>query len=384
MKKNKFKRYLTVTKRRAKRLNRKKALLWFKTNLKQHPFVLGLLCFIWINEVLVRRNFAKINIFKILIFNLCIFISWFILVVILNLLRDKQKVKWYLRKRFVFLMLLFFSPLGMVLLWSGSQFKKVTKIVLTIIFGSLFLISNIYYSNKYEKLIKKSSFESIVEMITEPKKKVFLKILNKDAHGDVRLTRISKEQRVKLAVSEIAAQCSSSIVSIKTKGKDGKGIGIGSGFIISQDGLIVTNFHVVESAYQAEVKIGEDTFKEVYLVKAAPNLDMAILKINATNLPVLPIGDSDALISGQFIIVLSNPWGLERSVSSGIVSAIRSRGDIKLIQMTAPVSPGSSGGPMINEYGEVVGITTLASFLMAQNLNFAIPINYLNKIIAEK
>jgi len=383
-KKNKFKRYLAVTKRRAKRLNRTKVLRWLKTNLRQHPFVLGLLFLIWIEAFLIKRGSAKVNIFTILIFHFFLFVLWLVLVVILNLLKDKQKPKWYLRKRFVFFTLLLFSPLGLILLWSGAQFKKTTKIILTVIFGSFFIMRIIYFSNKYENFINKSSFERIVEMITEPKKKTFLKMLNRNAFANLQFTKMPKEGRVKLAISEIASKCSSSVVSIKTKDKDGNDIGMGSGFIISPGGLIVTNFHVIESAYQAEVKIGEDIFKEVYLVKDVPNLDIAILKINANNLPVLSIGDSDNLLNGQFIIVLSNPWGLERSVSSGIVSAIRSKGDIKVIQMTAPVSPGSSGGPVINEYGEVIGITTLASFFMAQNLNFAIPINSLHKINVEK
>jgi S1-C subfamily serine protease len=161
-------------------------------------------------------------------------------------------------------------------------------------------------------------------------------------------------------------------------------MGMGSGFIISEDGLIVTNFHVMESAYQIEIKIGEKIFREASLVKGISNMDIALLKIDSKGLPALPIGDSDSLVDGQFVIVLGNPVGLERSVSNGIISAIRSKDDIKIIQMTAPVSPGSSGGPVLNEYGEVVGITTLASFFMAQNLNFAIPINYLDKILNEK
>lgn len=375
-KKIQVKRYLAVIQRRIKRVNRKKVLRWLEINLKQHPFILGLLFFIWIDAVLIKRDFAKIDIIKILKFHLYLFIFWLILVALLNLLRDKQKVKWYFRKHFVVFMLLpFFFPFGLILLWSGSKFKKATKIIFTLIFGSVFIIVNVYSS----KTINKSSLERIVEMITGPKKKIFLKPLDRDVLSGLRLLEVPKKSRVKLAISEVAAQYSSSVVSIKTKDKDGRDLGMGSGFIISPDGLIVTNFHVVESAYQAEVKIGEDVFKEVYLVKDIPNLDIAILKINAENLPVLPLGDSDSLINGQFLIVLSNPWGFERSVSSGIVSAIRSKGDIKLIQMTAPVSPGSSGGPVINEYGEVVGITTLASFFMAQNLNFAIPINYLNK-----
>jgi S1-C subfamily serine protease len=209
-------------------------------------------------------------------------------------------------------------------------------------------------------------------------------MLDKDVLSDLKLTMLTKRAKVKLAVSDVAKRCSQAVVSIKTKDRVGNEIGMGSGFVISQNGLIVTNFHVMASAYQAEIKIGEEVFKDASLVKAIKNFDIAILKIDAKNLLSLPIGDSDSLVTGQFVIALGNPGGFERTVSSGIISALRSKGEIKLIQMTAPVSPGSSGGPVINEYGEVVGITTLASIFMAQNLNFAIPINYLNKIIKKQ
>ncbi len=383
-KKNKIRRYLAVNRRRVKRLNRKKIGNWLKVNLKQHPFILAILFFIWIKAVLVEKILTKGNIIKLLRFNLLILISWLILVILSNPLKDKYPVKWYLKKRFVFLMLLLFPPLGLVFLWSGSRFKKITKIIFSVVFSSLFIVTQVYYNKKYEKFINKSSLERIVEIITKPKQKIYLKTLSDDVFKNFGLSRVQKKAKVKLAVSEIASRCSSGVVSIKTKDKEGKEIGDGAGFVISKNGIIATNFHVLESAYQAEVKIGEDVYKEVYLIKGVPRLDMAIIKIEAKDLSVLPIGDSDGLVNGQYVIVLGNPWGFERSVSSGIVSAIRSKGDFKVIQMTAPVSPGSSGGPVINEYGEVIGITTLSALFMAQNLNFAIPINYLHKIISER
>ncbi|MEW6008188.1 MAG: trypsin-like peptidase domain-containing protein [Candidatus Omnitrophota bacterium] len=281
-------------------------------------------------------------------------------------------------------MLLFFTPLGLIFLWSGSQFKRITKITLTVIFISLFLASQIYYNKKYEKLLAQKPVERIIEMITKSKRKTYLKASKVDLFKDLQLTKIPKRLRVKLAVSDIAASSLLGTVSIKTKDRYGKELGLGSGFVVSKEGFIATNFHVLESAYKIVIKIGDKEFKDCLLVKSDPSLDIALLKIESKDLTALPIGDSDELLNGQFVVVLGNPWGFERSVSSGIISGIRSEGDIKIIQMTAPVSPGSSGGPVINEYGEVVGVTTLASFLMAQNLNFAIPINYLKKIINEQ
>lgn len=382
--KSRLKRYFNVYIRGIKRLNRKKISLWFKKNFKEHPFVLGILVIIWLNTVLFEKIFVKINIIKLVKFHSILFLAWFISVVILNLLKDKNKVKWYLRKRFVFIMLLFLPPLGLILLWSGAQFKKVSKITLSVIFAALFIISQVYSYKEHEKLKTENPIGRITEMISKPKKKINLKTIDSNSSANFKIPKIPKRARMKLAVSEIAAKSSGAIVSIKTMDKEGRELGSGSGFVISKDGIIVTNFHVLESAYQVEVKIADNELKDVYLIKSDPSLDIAILKVSSDNLSSLPIGNSDNLINGQVIVVIGNPWGFERSVSSGIISGIRSRDDIKVIQMTAPVSPGSSGGPVLNEYGEVIGITTLASFLIAQNLNFAIPINYLNKVIEGK
>lgn len=381
---NKIIRYLKVAKRNLKKLNRKKVKLWFKTNLRQHPFILGFLFIAWVDAALIKRSFTLKYIWRIVFFHVALFLIWVVLVTVSNLLKDKQKVKWYLRKRFVFLSLILFPPLGTIFLWSGSKFKRATKITLTIIFGALFIWAQVHYNNKYEKLAKKAPFERIMDMIAKPKKKVHLELAGKDVLSNFNLTALaSQATKDKLPVSDIVSRCAPGVVSIKTKDKYGKDIGLGSGFLISPDGLIVTNFHVMESAYKAQVNIGDKIYKDVYFVRGLPEFDIAILKINSDNLPYLSLGNSDGLVDGQFIVVLGSPWGFEHSVSNGIVSAVRSKGSVKIIQMTAPVSPGSSGGPVLNEFGEVVGITTLASFFMAQNLNFAVPVNYLSNVLKE-
>jgi S1-C subfamily serine protease len=159
---------------------------------------------------------------------------------------------------------------------------------------------------------------------------------------------------------------------------------MGSGFIISQDGIILTNFHVLQGAYSAEVEFNNVVYDKCMFIKGDSRLDIALIKIDAKGLPALPIGDSDDIKWGEKIVVIGNPWGLERSVSDGVISGVRVKEDIQLIQMSAPVSFGSSGGPIINSYGEVIGITTLASFFTAQNLNFAIPINHLKQLIEHR
>ena len=383
-KKNKLRQYVKVSRRRVKRANRKKILSWLKRNLEQHPFILALVILAWFNHIFTENIFKKANIGKTIVFHIVLIILWFIFVAISNLLKDKQKVKWYFRKRFVFFMLLLLPPLGLIFLWLGSQFQRKTKLVLSVVFITFFFAINAYYNKKNREMLGKSSFDRIAEVVSQPKKEIFLKKADNKVLEDIQLVRLRRRRKAKLAVSEIVSRYSRGLVSIKVKDANGKEIGMGSGFVVSQNGLIVTNFHVLESAYDAEVKIGDKIFREVYFVKGVPDLDIAIIKVNATELTPLPIGNSDTLIDGQFVVALGNPIGLERSVSSGIISALRSQGTLRFIQITAPVSPGSSGGPILNEYGEVIGITTLASLFMAQNINFAIPINHLNSFFVKE
>jgi hypothetical protein len=377
-------RHTRVIKRGFGRLSPKKILRWFRVNLKGHPFILGLVIFILLSWVFNRHIIFPEGAPGNFIFYGGLFGVWVLLVSFANLLKEKQQsVKWYLRKRFVMLMLFLFSPFGIILLWSGSKFKRASKIILTFIFVAAFIFTKVYYKDHYDRLKDNAFMEDIAELVSKPKRTVFLKKSPAEALKNIRLTGVAKKDAKFISISDITARSSESIVSIKTKDKQGKAIGIGSGFVISADGIIATNFHVLESAYQAEVKIGEKVFKDVEFIKGAAEFDIALIKIDARDLKFLPIGNSDNLVNGQSIVVLGNPWGLERTVTNGLVSSLRLQDNMKLIQMSAPVSPGSSGGPVLNESGEVVGITTIASFLFAQNLNFAIPINYLEKLLKE-
>lgn len=382
-KRAKITRYIKISRRKIERLTWERIGKWFKANLKDHPIILGILFFIWMNEILTTNIFARGSLRYLIIFHGLILIIWLALVVISNLLRDKAGVKWYFKKRFVLLILLLLPPLGIILTWLGANFKKAAKITLTLIFGLFFISATLYYNHEYKKFLNQPSIERIIEIITHNKKETFLKVGEEKELKNLQLVTLHKPT-AKLAISEIANKCLPTIVSITTKDKQGEKIGEGSGFIISSNGFIMTNFHVLESAYTVEIRIGDAKYEDAYLAKASPDRDIAILKINADNLTVLPIGNSDAIISGQPVVVLGNPGGFERSVTNGIVSAVRTKGDRKFIQISAPVSPGSSGGPVINEYGEAVGIATLASFFFTQNLNFAIPINDLKKLIRIK
>lgn len=166
---------------------------------------------------------------------------------------------------------------------------------------------------------------------------------------------------------------------------------IGSGFIISKDGLILTNSHVVFGSQHLVVTL--DNGKKVVgrLIGADPVLDLAVLKIPASpeGLPVISIGDSDTIKVGDQVLVIGNPFGLEQTLTLGIISGLNRvlPGSLlgerhPLIQTDAAISPGNSGGPLVNRYGEVIGITS--SFLPeAQNIGFALPINIAKNVIPQ-
>lgn len=164
--------------------------------------------------------------------------------------------------------------------------------------------------------------------------------------------------------------------------------GQGSGFIISKDGYILTNNHVVESADVIKVTLSDEREFDARLIGTDPQTDVALLKIeDPENLPVLPIGDSNNLEAGEWVIAIGNPFGLSQTVTVGVVSATgRSSVGINeyenFIQTDAAINPGNSGGPLINGRGEAVGINT-ALFSRTggyMGIGFAIPINMAQSI----
>jgi serine protease Do len=162
---------------------------------------------------------------------------------------------------------------------------------------------------------------------------------------------------------------------------------LGSGFIIDKKGYVVTNNHVIEDADQIKVKLDDDNEFDAEVVGRDPNTDLALLKIKSEeDLPVLKMGDSDALKIGQWVVAIGSPFGLERTVTAGIVSAkgrvIGSGPYDDFIQTDASINPGNSGGPLLNLNGEVVGINT-AIIAAGTGIGFAIPINLAGGIIAQ-
>ena len=161
---------------------------------------------------------------------------------------------------------------------------------------------------------------------------------------------------------------------------------LGSGFIISPDGFILTNFHVVRNAKDIKVTLLDGRSKEATLVGSDEITDIALIKVDGEGLPSAVLGDSDKLEVGDWVIAIGNPFGLSRTVTAGIVSAkgreLGAGPYDDFIQTDAPINPGNSGGPLYDTDGNVVGINTAIN-PAGQNIGFAIPINIARIIMGD-
>lgn len=163
--------------------------------------------------------------------------------------------------------------------------------------------------------------------------------------------------------------------------------GLGSGFITSSDGHIITNSHVVDGADTVEVTLKDGRKLEGRVLGTDPVTDIAVVKIDANDLPIVKLSDSEKIQPGEWAIAIGNPLGLDNTVTVGIISATgRSSGDagipdkrVNYIQTDAAINPGNSGGPLLNEQGEVIGVNT-AIRADAQGIGFAIPSNTVQRI----
>lgn len=180
----------------------------------------------------------------------------------------------------------------------------------------------------------------------------------------------------------VAQRSLPSVVLLIMSDTNGQPISLGSGFFV-KDGIVATNVHVIAGASQGRVKFAGQS--RTYTVTGTVGIDalndLALLKVSGGTAPALVLGQSDNMSVGDDVYVAGNPEGLEGTLSSGIVSALRQVQEHKLLQITAPISPGSSGGPVLNAHGEVIGVA-VATLMGGQNLNFAVPSSYLTTMLA--
>lgn len=182
----------------------------------------------------------------------------------------------------------------------------------------------------------------------------------------------------------IAREQGQAVVIVEALDDRGVVVGQGSGFIVSPNGAIVTNLHVLQGGTMLRVKLPSgDIYKTTDLVDVDDTKDIAIIKIKGFKLPTVTLGDSDKAETGDNVVVISSPEGLVNSLTTGVISGVRRLDTHRVFQITAPISRGSSGGALFNSNGEVIGVVTYL-LKSGQNINFAVPINYARGMIGDQ
>jgi S1-C subfamily serine protease len=195
------------------------------------------------------------------------------------------------------------------------------------------------------------------------------------------------------AVVTVVESVGPAVVSISVGGKQDREmadqVGAGSGVVIAPDGYILTNDHVVRNTKNLRVRLTDGTSLSAALIGKDPATDLAVIRANASYMPSSILGSSDRLRVGQLVIAMGNPFGFQSTVSTGVVSALgrvlrSTRGRLieNIIQHTAPLNPGNSGGPLVDSSGKVVGINT-AIIAMAQGIGFSIPADTAKWVVSQ-
>ena len=202
----------------------------------------------------------------------------------------------------------------------------------------------------------------------------------------IKITASSNASAAKstLTAAQIYEKISPSVFYIEVCDESSEPVASGSGFFISEDGVAVTNYHVIDDTFSATITTNDNKkYDVISVISYDKDLDVAIIRVSKTaddgssvyGFPALTLGDSDKIVTGQTIYAIGSPEGFQNTISDGIISSTkRDFYGKSLIQITAPISHGSSGGVLTNEYGEALGITS-NGILEAENLGFAIPIN---------
>lgn len=202
-------------------------------------------------------------------------------------------------------------------------------------------------------------------------------------------TVVDVTERVSAAVVHLKVQKQTPAGRRPSPPRNGQGEGSGSGFVISSDGYVVTNSHVVNGAERIEASLPDGRSFQARIVGDDPATDLAVVKIDADNLATVGFGASDRLQVGQIAIAIGNPYGFQYSVTAGVVSALgrtlrtqTGRLIDDVIQTDAALNPGNSGGPLVNSFGEVIGVNT-AVILPAQGICFAVASNLAEFVVGK-
>jgi hypothetical protein len=188
--------------------------------------------------------------------------------------------------------------------------------------------------------------------------------------------------KTRLSTKELVEHSKPAIVRIESR--MGTKIGVGTGFIVGSDGVIATNLHVILGSDQVQVTtLDGKKYQVKRIVAIDPKRDLALISITGKDLPTLRLGNSDEVSAGDRVVAIGNPLGVfDYTVSDGLISAVRPVDrNLTVLQISAPISQGSSGGPLFNPYGEVIGVAT-AIAAEGQNLNIGVPSNYVRALVA--
>jgi len=188
----------------------------------------------------------------------------------------------------------------------------------------------------------------------------------------------------KLTTAQIADRATPSVVIVENFNEDGEKAEQGSGYVFSDDGIVITNYHVIRGARSLTVKVpGSEPYRVDSVLGYEIDHDVAALQVPGSSLPALSTETIEQPKVGDRVVAIGAPLGLESTVSEGIVSALRDAGTMHIIQTTASISPGSSGGPLLNEYGKVIGLTT-ATMLNGQSINFVVSARHVSELLSRK
>ena len=202
--------------------------------------------------------------------------------------------------------------------------------------------------------------------------------------NSTRLSELELAKKDAKDFKKLASLINPSVVVIESVDRNGYEGGRGTGFVVRDDGVIATNFHVIGEHRDFSIRFPDGkTFRPQSILAIDRNRDLALIKIDAKNLPVLQLGNSQELTPGQSILSIGNPLGYEHSVSRGVVAAIRELefGDGRpMVQIAIPIEPGSSGSPALDLEGNVVAILSIKS---GGAMGFGVPVNELKKLLRE-